>query len=425
MAAKSGPGKRVFCWKRVGLLLGIGLALILLFAVTSVYVFLSGLSGENGDTIAWEIPAPEPGERIHVLILGVDAEQPMDGSARVPSRSDTIFLATLDPVTSEANVVFIPRDTWAVIPGRPEPEKIGHAFAHGGAKLAIDSVSLLLNIPVHYYIRVDFPGFAQIIDTIGGVPMDVESDMYYVDPTQDLVIDIPAGNHHMDGETALHYVRFRNGSDIERIDRQKNFLRVVLGELFRVDNVLQLPELARQVSDYVDTNMSPTRMVSFVRSAMSLSGDDVPMAMVPGDASYHQRISYWFPRADETRIMVDTLIRGLVREENAEITVEVLNGGGIPGVARQVAERLRAYGYDVVHVDNAPDMGNEKYESTRVVDRSGDDGVAGQLIVRALRSFMSDESEIELYNGKARPDGDEGDPVMISIYVGADYAFER
>ncbi len=419
--------KKGFSWKRIALLLGVGLVFFLLFAATAVYVFLSSLSGENGDTIAGEIPAPEPGERIHVLILGVDAEYPEDSNAYIPPRSDTIFLATLDPVTFEANVVFIPRDTWAVIPGRPEPEKIGHAFAHGGAKLAIDTVSLLLDIPVHYYILVDFAGFAGIIDTIGGVPMYIDRDMYYEDPTQDLVIDIPAGDHNMDGETALHYVRYRgqHGSDIERIDRQKAFLRVVLEELLQVETVLRLPDLARQVSEHVDTNMSPSRMVSFVNSATSLSPDDVPMTMVPGDARYHERISYWFPRIDETKTMVDTLIRGLIREENGEITVEVLNGGGIPGVAVQVADRLRAYGYDVVHVGNAPDMRDEKYEYTRVVDRSGDDSVAGQLMVRAVRSFLSDASEVELYNGQRQADvEDDDDPAMISVYVGADYVFE-
>ncbi|MFO8060650.1 MAG: LCP family protein, partial [Bacillota bacterium] len=415
-------------WKRVGLLLGVGLVFVLLFVVTSAYVFLSGLSGENGETIAREIPAPEPGERIHVLILGVDSEQPLDGTY-VPPRSDTILLATFDPVTSEASVVFIPRDTWAVIPGRPEPEKIGHAFAHGGAQLAIDTVSLLLDVPIHYYVRVDFVGFAQIIDTIGGVPMDVEEDLDYVDPTQDLVINIPAGHHDMDGETALHYVRYRGkgGSDIERIGRQKKFLRVVLGELFSFRTVFRLPELARQVSDYVDTNMSPTRMVSFVRSAMNLSADEVVMTKVPGDAGYHQGISYWFPRVEEMQTMVDTLVRGLVREENAAITVEVFNGGGIPGAASRVAERLRTYGYDVVHVGNAPDTGDEKYEGTRVVDRTDEEDVAGQLMVRVLRSFLSDECKVELYNGQGRVDEEEEEeeqatPAMISVYVGADYS---
>ena len=419
--------KKGFSWKRIALFLGVGLALVLFFAVSSVYVFLSGLSGENGETIAREIPAPEPGERIHILVLGVDAEHPEDSNAYIPPRSDTLFLATLDPVTLEANVVFIPRDTWAVIPGRPAPEKIGHAFAHGGAKLAIDTVSLLLDVPIHYYIRVDFAGFAGIIDTIGGVPMHIDRHMYYEDPTQNLVIDIPAGDQMMDGETALHYVRYRGlyGSDIERIARQRAFLKVVLAELLQVETVFRLPELAKQVSGHVDTNMSPSRMISFVNSAMSLSPDDVPMTMVPGDARYHERVSYWFPRTDETKIMVDTLIRGLIREENGEITVEVLNGGGLPGVAVQVADRLRAYGYDVVHVGNAPDMRDEKYEHTRIVDRSGDDSVAGELMVRAVRSFVSDESEVELYNGQEQADvEDDDDPAMISVYVGADYVFE-
>lgn len=393
---------------------------LLLFAATAVYVFLSGLSSEEGGTIAKEIPAPAPGERIHVLVLGVDAEQPADGSAYIPPRSDTIMLATFDPVTLEASVLFIPRDTRVSIPGRPEPEKIGHAYAHGGARLAIDTVSQFLDVPIHYYVRVDFTGFANIVDAIGGVEMYVDRHLYYEDPTQDLVINIPEGVQNMDGETALHYVRYRGryGSDIDRISRQKLFLKTLMEELFSVENLLHLPELSRQISDHVDTNMSPTRIVSFVRSAMDISPEEVPLVTVPGEARYYQRISYWFADEQETESIVESLVKGLHREENAGVTVEVLNGGGISGSASTIAERLREYGYNVINIANAPDMGDERYAGTRVYDDSGDE-VIGQLVVRALRSVMCESAEIELFNGGEREDQDGP---MVRVYVGADFA---
>lgn len=407
-------------WRRAGLIIAASCMFLVLFAATAVYVFLSGLSSEEGGTIAKEIPAPAPGERVHILVLGVDAEQPAGGGAYIPPRSDTIMLATFDPVTSEASALFIPRDTRVAIPGRPEPEKLGHAYAHGGARLAIETVSQFLDVPIHYYVRVDFMGFAYIVDAVGGVKLYVDRHLYYEDPAQDLVINIPEGIQHMDGEMALHYVRYRGrrGSDIARIGRQKLFLQTLMDQLFSVDNLLRLPEFARQVSDHVDTNMSPTRIVSFVRSAMSISPEEVPLVTVPGEARYYQGISYWFADEEETESIVMSLVKGLYREENAGVTVEVLNGGGVAGSARMIAWELHEYGYNVINIDNAPDMGDERYASTRVYDDSGNE-IIGQLVVRALRSVMCESAQIELFNGAEREDEDAP---MVRVYVGADYA---
>ncbi len=404
-------------------MLGVGLGLLMFAGVALVAVnfFLLGLNPDDGGTIAQQVPTPEPGERINVLILGVDAAQSPQPGVYVPSRSDTIMVATIDPVTSEVAMVFVPRDTRVPIAGRPTEEKIAHAHAHGGIERAIDTVSKFLDIPIHYYVRLDFSGFAEIIDSIGGVQLDVEEHMYYEDPAQDLVINIPAGQQHMDGNTALHYVRYRNGSDIDRIERQKKFLRQLVQQVLSLRTVKHLGDLATSVTAHVDTNLSPTRIVSLSRVGLGISPDDVEMEMIPGSPGYRDGISYWFPDYQETEDLIERVILGIRRPENSSVSVEVLNGGGVRGAATEVADYLERLGYEVLRVENAADMGGEKYEVTRVVSRC-DDELEGKLMVRALRNHFSDDQEINLYRDVSDHETEEDEVTAdISVFVGADY----
>ncbi len=401
----------------------VGFIVLIAIGVAAINFFLLGLNPENEDTIARQIPTPEPGERINILVLGVDAAQRSDIGGFIPSRSDTVLLVSVDPLTTEVNALFIPRDTRVEIAGRPTKEKISHAHAHGGIERAIDTVTNLLDVPIHYYVRLDFSGFAEIVDAVGGVRLTVEDDMEYEDPTQDLYINIPAGEHDMDGETALNYVRFRNGSDIERIERQEKFIHRFVEQVLAIRSIQNVTDLARSVSTHVDTNLPPSRIVSLSKKALSMSTDDVDMEMVPGSADYLDGISYWFPDEAKKEELVDTLVLGVKRPENADINVEVLNGGGVPGAASEVAEQLEDLGYNVIRVNNAQEMGSEKYDATRVINHT-DEKLNGQLMVRALRSFLAEEQAINLYRASETSNSqDSEDEIMgdIVVYVGADF----
>ncbi|MFP4201134.1 MAG: LCP family protein [Clostridia bacterium] len=411
-------------WKRV--LLGLLLALLFvgLFVFTAAYTFLDGLGPgveEEEALVAMEIPEPEPDSRIHVLILGLDDPQEKNGSGN-PTRSDTMVLGTFDPLTGESNLLFIPRDTRVNIPERPYPEKINHAHAYGGVGRSIETVKEFLNIPIHYYVRVDFEAFREVIDVVGGVTIDVEKDMNYEDPTQDLHIDISAGTQRMDGETALKYVRYRgkDGSDIDRIDRQQKFLRSLLQELLKVDSVVRIPALAERVATNVDTNMKPARIVSLAKTMASVSLDDVSMEKVPGEAGYIDGISYWIP--DETAIeeLVEREILGISLDDRDSPEIAVYNGGGIPGAAEDVSERIEDLGYQVVHVGQAPDVGDSRYETTKVV--SGTEGISDKVFVRTLKIVLGENSEVALYRENCeRLDEAERLPGDLQVYVGADY----
>lgn len=412
-------------WQKI--LIGIALAIVFvgLFTVTAAYTFLSGLGPGVADeeTLgAMEIPEPEPDSRIHILVLGLD--DPLgDGATQNPTRSDTMILATFDPLTREGNLVFIPRDTRVHIPERPTMEKINHAHAYGGVGRAIETVKDFLDVPVHYYVRIDFQAFVEIIDVIGGVEMEVERRMTYEDPTQDLYIDIPAGTHQMDGETALKYVRYRNGSDIDRIGRQKQFLERLLAELFSVANVIRIPALAERISANVDTNMQPSRMVSLARAASGMSQEDFDMHMIPGTADYIGGVSYWLHDDAATRELVEREILGISHSGDHSIKVAVLNGGGIEGAADTLAGRISELGYEVIHVGDAPDMGADRYDESRVT--SYIDGNADKVLVRTLKILMGDDASVSLYreggNDHDEESSGESPSEDLRVYVGADF----
>ena len=111
-------------------------------------------------------------------------------------------------------------------------DKINHAYAYGGHELTQKVVESFLNVPINYYVLIDIQAFEKIIDAVGGVDIDVEKRMYYEDPWDDnggLVIDLQPGLQHLNGKTAIQYVRYRDGEgDIGRINLSKKFMKAFL-----------------------------------------------------------------------------------------------------------------------------------------------------------------------------------------------------
>jgi len=187
--------KRRLNWRRLGLILLVAVVAVIFYLGSSVWILLSGIQEEPGEDPIGEriaqVPEPRPNERINVLFLGVDAPQVWNGRP-VPRRSDTIMLASIDPLTHKVGVLSIPRDTRVHIDALPpykneeSMEKVNAAHAHGGPKFAMQTVSEFLDVPVHYYVRLDFEGFVKIVNTLGGVEVNVQQDMDYDDPTQPL-----------------------------------------------------------------------------------------------------------------------------------------------------------------------------------------------------------------------------------------------
>jgi len=185
----------------------------------------------------------EPGEPVNFLVVGTDSSvdvAPSEASginAAGRALADVIMLVRLDPESTSAWVLSIPRDLWADIPGAQD-HKINSALLIGGAPLLVETVSSMFDVEINHYVEIDFAGFQQMVDTLGGVP--VWFDYPARDPKSHLDI-ATAGCHVLNGEQALQYVRSRNytefingrwrvtgGNDFHRIARQQDFLVLAL-----------------------------------------------------------------------------------------------------------------------------------------------------------------------------------------------------
>ncbi len=150
------------------------------------------------------------------------------------------------------------------IPGQGK-DRINAAIAFGGPNLAMKTVSNLTGLDIQYYAYTDFQGFIALIDALGGIDIDVEKDMKYKDAADDHVydIDLKKGMQHLDGKTALQYVRFRHDalSDFSRTERQRKFLSAVAHKMQSAGSLIKLPVILGKIEPYVETNMSMSDML--------------------------------------------------------------------------------------------------------------------------------------------------------------------
>ncbi len=404
-------------WKRVGFLV-LALFFFLLAGIGGgIYSILSALGTEGGGEHEYYAKASQlkPGERINVLFLGIDADRDAEGNVipadlhKARTRADVVILVSLDPITGEVGVLSIPRDTRVPIMGHGL-DKLTHAHAYGGPQLMMETVSNFLDVPIHYFVRTNFDGFSRIIDALGGVEMEIEKNMYYEDPYQNLVIDIKKGRQVLDGEKALQVMRYRQywNGDIGRVEVQHEFLQALMKKVFGVGMILKLPSLTRELVDYVDTNMTPAEMLRLANMARRIERDQIEMGMLAGN--FGPNGIYWI--ADPHQEVVDRLIRGIDREENSKIRLEVLNGTGIDGAAGRLAALLKDRGYQVVRVGNADSF---DFETTWAVNRSGNQ--------EAFENVAVSVGRLGNYSVKVKEDVSEEAVVDVTIIIGKDFAF--
>lgn len=228
----------------------------------------------------------------NVVVLGVD-ERAEDNDA---GRSDTLFVVMFDTAKKNVSLLSIPRDTRVRI-DKHGWDKINHAYAYGGRELTQKTVEQFLGLRIHNYVMVDFKGFKGLVDAIGGIDIDVEQDMYYYDSWDGFTIDLKKGRQHLDGETAIQYVRYRDEEgDIGRIRRQQHFIMAVYEKIASADMLLHIPGLGKQLMNMIKTDLPLGDMVDIGRALHSMvKNEGIVMATVPGTPEYIGGISYWLP----------------------------------------------------------------------------------------------------------------------------------
>ncbi|WP_235680213.1 LCP family protein [Paenibacillus albicereus] len=206
-------------------------------------------------------PEWEGTERVNILFMGGDGRGKK--TTTEPARSDSMMIVSIDPVTKKAHLFSLLRDTWVDIPGRGQG-RANEAIVLGGYKLSMQMISELTGLEIQYYIYTEFEGFKSLVDAIGGINIDVEKDMKYTDNADGNRYDInlKKGYQELNGDQALQYVRFRHDatSDFTRTERQRKFLSAVADKMQNLGNITRLSTIIREVSPFVETNLSATDM---------------------------------------------------------------------------------------------------------------------------------------------------------------------
>jgi LCP family protein required for cell wall assembly len=236
-------------------------------------------------------PTPVGGGAITVLLLGSDRRP---GEAE-PSRTDAIIVARIDPERQRIALLSLPRDLWVTIPGYGQA-RINAAGAWGemynapggGPELARRTVSAYLGIPIDYYVYIDFEGFIGAIDSLGGISVNVEKELYDAQfPTMDYQYSVAhflPGPQQMDGATALTYGRIRHpDNDFARMRRQQAILGAILQQLHDgngFESVERIETITAALRDYVKTDLPPKRMIGLAWAMRNVSPESVERYML-------------------------------------------------------------------------------------------------------------------------------------------------
>ncbi len=246
-------------------------------------------------------------DKTTIMIMGIDPRE----LEHDVGRSDTLMIATIDPMLDKATLLSIPRDTRVHIE-RHGYDKINAAYAYGGEKLTKRTVEDFLGVNLDHYVLIDTRSFVKIIDAIGGIDIDVEKRMRYEDPYDDdggLHINLYPGMQHMDGKTAITYVRYRDEEgDIGRIERQQKFMKACMDKFTSPSIITRLPALVSEVMDAIKTDMSITELLALAGTLRNAQKNGLVTEMVPGYPMYIDEISYWIPNVSAMRMtLADTL----------------------------------------------------------------------------------------------------------------------
>lgn len=396
---------------------------------------LPGLSGSGGEDspnvdrrFGQVLPEWTGVERVNVLLLGVDERPQENGMAR----TDTMMLLTLDPTTLQAGVLSIPRDLWVPIPGYNQgrintAHRLGEMYNYpgGGPALARETVEYNLGVPIQYYVRLNFQGFVDLVNLIGGV------DIYVPEPINDPLypdnnygydpLYIEAGQHHFDGAMALKYARTRHDSnDFQRADRQQ---QVLLAILERVTSLNMLPQLAPRIGELytimdesVSTDLTLDEILALAGLAIKVDRSQIRFAVIDQtcteDYITPEGAQVLIPLRERMREVRDyvfgvaEIAQQTVEQESA--TIGVLNGTERIGLAASTTDYLQAQGVAVATFGNAD---RSDYAATTIIMNRAKPTTAARL---ATLLGVPQTAIVSAPNSAAGQD--------ILLILGADYA---
>ncbi len=327
---------------------------------------------EGVPTPSTAVPSPvptfeTPKEITNILLLGSDT--PLDADS---VRTDTMIIVSINHDKQTASMISLPRDLYVYHPGKIMA-RLNTALNLGGVEQLEQTILYNFGIPIHYNARIDFDGFQQVVDAMGGVDLALScrlQDWRLISPDLDPQDEdnweqfaLEPGVHHMDGDLALWYARSRlSTSDFDRGRRQQQLLHAMLNQGVDLNLIAQAPTLWNTYKDAVETNIDIGRLLQFATLApairqngvqhlylargtqpwMTPDGAQVQLPIWEGEGNYGETFSRLYRPPT------------LNRAARPPITVEILNASGNPDMAALAADNLAWYGFIPVINEQVP-----------------------------------------------------------------------
>ncbi|MFC4011568.1 LCP family protein [Nonomuraea purpurea] len=397
---------RVLAWVSIGLT-----AVMVAGSLTAYTVYRDAFGNIKQKSVNNDIINPRPPETgaLNVLLVGSDTRAG-DGNARYGQqlartadaggkRTDTIILLHLSPDRDKARLISFPRDSMVQIPRcknettkqemAPRRDMINSAYSSGGIACTMSTLETLTGIRIDHFVEVDFSGFKNIVDALGGIEICLKSGVN--DKASKLVL--PPGKSLLNGEKALGYVRLRkygDGSDIQRIKRQQIFLSKVVGKATSSELLTDVGKLTDFISAAASSvTMDPDlandtqQLIEIAMSARQLTASGVKFTTIPWipDPADENRVVWKQPEAGQlfNSIRTDTEVTAPSPSASAsasakpkvalkpeQVKVQVLNGTKSVGKAREVADQLAEQGFNVVGLGNYEAAGGQSLAKSEV-----------------------------------------------------------
>lgn len=301
-------------WSRRLLFGSVAFTALVIGIAIGVFYFSSSTVRQTVHVIFHRGLAPErafPGrDSVNILLLGRDVDR--DNRGRVVDtngRTDTMILAHISFSEQVVNLLSIPRDTRVRIPGYRGKHKINAAHAFGGPELACSTVESFLAVRPEDYVVIDYDGFIEAIDQLGGININVDKKLDYDDNWGGLHIHLNPGPQKLDGYRAMGYVRYRKSNDgrgdtdAERIARQHAFLAALRSKFISPQNFIKLPRIVDSVRGHVNGTLTMDQMMSLAYFVKTLPPERIRMETLPSDEG---RV-FVTARETETRSLVQEL----------------------------------------------------------------------------------------------------------------------
>ena len=350
------------------------------------------------------LPNWDKKERVNIVLLGADTSPDRRQQGEIPL-SDTIIIVTIDPASKQVGLLSIPRDTLVTIPGVGK-DKINAAYFSGelsnvtGPGLVEATIEYNFGIPIHYFAEVDFDGFKEIIDTIGGITLDVpapiKDDEYPGEANNYTRIYFHTGLQHMNGETALHYVRTRHDdNDFARGERQQQLLRALREQAVDLNLITKAPELMAALGDTVRTDLQPVDILKLAKLGTEINEGNIHSYSIQSALTEQWNPGqpyYLVPDWTKVRAILQEMMPGTSNspqsspvpnpeKPNLKARVLVENATLVDKLASSAAGKLKEQGFSTVSIAQASDAG--QHGNSQVISSSSNLATA-RLIAKVL-----------------------------------------